>query len=234
MLLKIYVSIVWEINDSWFLTIASLVACWQPLSVLCFLCSPVNKSTVNHPHNTINNLKYYLHLEHFASMPTSSEWYTYFEQIAAIAPIRNWTLTLNTFHPCPQLRMAHLHRTICCHSPNIDFNPYFEHFASTAAAWNLIYPYYKLPIYRMRFKKPIDQRATVFLRDIFCEQKTCYCLNTTFLKRTIPFKLSILMTKYEIWIATVCINLFAGSPYFKHFASMAAAQNGITSNNLLR
>jgi hypothetical protein len=191
-------------------TIASLVACWQPLSVLCFLCSPVNKSTVNHQHNTINNLKYNLHLEHFASLPTSSECYTYFEQIAAIAPIRNWTLTLNTFHPCPQLRMAHLHRTNCCHSPNADFEPLLRTlcFPAHSSEWyisNHLLPYSQYEFWTLTLNTlhPCPQLKMVHLLCTNC----CHIPNTDF----------------EPLLRTLCIPAHSSEwyTYFEPFAAIA-------------
>jgi hypothetical protein len=253
-------------------TIASLVACWQPLSALCFLCSPVNKSTANHLHNTLNNPKYYLHLEYFASIPTSSEWYhllrtnccyspnteygiepllwtlfipahssewhTYFQQMAAIAPI--WILNpyFEPFASLPTVQNGTF-RTICCHIPNKNFelllwtlcipvrsSKWYTCFAQIAA----ISPIRILSPYFEHFASlPTVQNGT--FRTICCHipNKNFELLLWTL---CIPAHSSEWHTCFAQIAAISPIRIL--SPYFEHFAYLPTAQNGtLTSNHLL-
>jgi hypothetical protein len=142
-----------------------------------------------------------------------------------------WVLTSHTLHPCPQLRMVHLLRTICCHSPNTDFEPllrtlsihahssewytYFEHFATIAPIriWSLL---------RKLCSHAHSSEWYKYFKQFWCHSPNTN-LNPYFAHfASMPTAQNgTWYTYFEQFAAIAPIRIF--NHYFEHFSSMAAA-----------
>jgi hypothetical protein len=100
-------------TDFWILTSNTLHTCPQPRMVhlLWTICCYCPNTDLKH---------YFEQLATTATAPIG----IFTSNFASITPIpvRIWILTSNTWHPCPLLRLVHLLRTLCYHSPNTDLN----------------------------------------------------------------------------------------------------------------